>query len=274
MRHFICIVSFQLISILSIAQDIQQKNVPAVVLNAFQLKFPNATEMQWKLEKGNYRIGFEVNNKDNSLVINDKGRLLSHQQDLYVSEIPKIVMETIQSKVAFFDVNDADKLEENGTIVYKIYAKINEKSHEFRLDDKGKLLKYTKELKNSELPVSIAASIRTKYGSFDIDEAKITEEGGKISYQLKVEIGDNDHKFLFHDNASMISHEQELRISEIPVAIINGAKAAYNGFEIRKAELSEEGGKTIYTLEMKRSKEKFEVLFNQNGDVLEVRIKQ
>ncbi len=273
MRTIICIVALQLLSFLSIAQDIQQKNVPAVVLNAFQLKFPNTTETQWKLEKGNYRIDFEVNNKDNNLLMNDKGRLLSHQQDLYVSEIPKIVLETIQSRVAFFDINDADKLEENGTIVYKIYAKINEKSHEFRIDDKGKMLKYSKELKNSELPSSIATLIRSKYGSFDFDEAKVTEEGGKISYQLKVEIDDNDHEFLFNDKASIIKHEHELRTSEIPVAVINGAKAAYNGFEIRKAELSEEGEKSVYTLELKRSKEKFEVLFNQNGDVLEVRNK-
>jgi len=60
MKRIIGLIALPLISMFSYSQEIQQKNVPAVALNAFQLKFPNATDIKWKLEKGNYRIDFEL----------------------------------------------------------------------------------------------------------------------------------------------------------------------------------------------------------------------
>jgi uncharacterized membrane protein YkoI len=270
MKRIIGIIAFLYLSLFSYAQEIQQKNVPAVVLNAFQLKFPNATEINWKLEKGNYRIGFETNNKDNELLMNDKGNILKQQQDLYVSEIPKIVLETIQSKVAFFDVRDADRMEEGRVISYKIDLKINEKNHEFRIDEKGRLLKHTKELTDSEVPAQIVTLIQTKYGSLDMDDARVIEENGKMIYLLKGEINDKDHIFLLNDKYSITKHEQELRRSELPVAVVNAAKSAYVGFELRDANLTEEGGQVIYNLEMRKSKEKMTLALDKDGKILGV----
>ncbi len=270
MKRIIGLVALLQLTLLSYAQDIQQKNVPAVVLNAFQLKFPNTTEINWKLEKGNYRIGFETNNKDNELLMNDKGSILKHQQDLYVSEIPKIVLETIQSKVAFFDVRDADRMEEVGVISYNIDLKINEKNHEFKIDEKGRLLKYNKELMDSEVPAQIVTLIQTKYGSLDMDDASAIEENGKMTYLLKGEINDKDHIFLLNDKYLITKHEQELRSSEIPVAVVNAAKTAYVGFELRDANLTEEGGQVIYNLEMRKSKEKMTLALDKDGKILGV----
>lgn len=253
------------------AQDISQRNVSAVVLNAFQLKFSNATDVKWKLEKGNYHVGFKVNNKENELVMSDRGIILQHQQDLYFSEIPKVVLETIKSKVAFFDLNDADRLGEGGKIIYKVYFKINGKDHEFWIDESGKLLKYIKELLNSEVPVSIATLINNKYGSLDIDDAMFTEESGKIIYLLKGEINDMDHVFMFDDKANVLKHEQDLRNSEIPVPVMNTARAAYNGYEVRDADLIEESGKVIYNLEMSKSKNKVDIVISPEGKILEVK---
>ncbi len=191
------------------AQDISQRNVPAVILNAFQLKYSNATNVTWELEQGNYHVSFEVNYKDNELVMNYKGNILKHQQDLYISEIPKAVLETIKSKVAFFDVKDADRFEEGSEISYRVKFEISGKSHEFWIDNKGELLKYIKELKDSE----------------------------------------------------------------VPVQVLNAAKAAYNGYEIRNANLTEESGKVIYNLEMRKSKVKVQLLFNPDGKILEVKNK-
>lgn len=251
------------------AQDISQRNVPAVVLNAFQLKFSNATDINWEIEQGNYQVSFDVNNKDNELVINDKGNILKQQQDLYVSEIPQIVLETIKSKVAFFDVSDAARMEEGGKISYKVNFEINGKDHEFRIDEKGKLLKYTKELKDSEVPAQISTLIKTKYGLLDLDDAWFTDESGKTTYLLKGEINDMDHVFMLDDKATFLKHEQDLRNSEIPVPVMNAAKASYNGFEIRDVKLTEEGGKVNYNLEMRKSKEKVNVILNPEGKILE-----
>jgi hypothetical protein len=254
-----------------LAQDISQRNVPAVVLNAFQLKFSNATDVKWKLENGNYHIDFEVNNKDNELIMSDRGIILQHLQDLYVSEIPKVVLETIKSKVAFFDVSDAERMEGAGKISYKIKLEINDNDHQFLIDEMGKLLKYTKKLNLSEVPSAITSLVKTKYGALDLDDAMYTEENTRITYNLKGEINDMDHIFIFDDKANILRHEQDLRNSEVPVLVTNSAKTAYNGYEIRDADLTEEGGKVIYTLQMRRSNESIYVILSSEGKILEVR---
>jgi uncharacterized membrane protein YkoI len=271
MKRIIGLLVLALFAGNTFAQDISQRNVPAVVLNAFQLKFSNATDVKWKLEKGNYHIDFEVNNKENELMMSDRGIILQHLQDLYVSEIPKVVLETIKSKVTFFDVSDAERMEGAGKISYKIKLEINDKNHEFVIDETGSLLKYTKELKDSEVPSVIAAQIKTKYGALDLDNAMLTEENAKVRYTLKGEINDMDHVFIFDDKANILKHEQDLRNSEVPVLVMNSAKTTYNGYEIRDADLTEEGGKVIYTLQMRKSNERIYVIFSSEGKILEVR---
>jgi len=251
-----------------IAQEINQKNVPAVVLNTFQLEFPNATDMKWKLEKGNYYVDFEVNNKDNQLVISNKGTILQHFQDLYESEIPKAVLETIKSRVKFFDVSDADRLEELSKTSYRIILKNNENTHSFQIDETGKLLKYTKDLNKNEVPAPVITYIKSKYGSIDIDDAVYEEESGKKSYLLEGEINDMDHTFIFDDKASLLKHEQDLKKSEVPLPVMNAVKAAYVGFEIRDTELTEEGGKTVYSLQLRKSDEKITLKLSPDGKII------
>src|SRR4030042_1974616 len=222
MKRIIVLFVLPLFPLFSYAQVIQQKNVPAVVLNSFQLKFSNATDINWKLEKGYYHVIFE-----------------------------------------------ADRIEEGSKINYNINLKINENTYEFITNEMGILQKYTKELKGSELPPTIVNLIKTKYGSLDIDEAIFTEESGKITYLLKGEINDMDHVFMFDDKATLLIHEQDLRNSEVPVLVMNAAKAAYVGFEIRDADLTEESGQVIYKLKMSKSKEKVSLILNQDGKILE-----
>lgn len=253
------------------AQDINQRNVPAVVLNAFQLKFPNASDVDWELENGNYHIDFELNNKDNEAVLDYRGKLLKHKQDLYISEIPKNVLETIKSKVQFFDIKDADLLTENGETVYKINFEIDDKDHDFWISENGKLLKYIWELRDNEVPETILSTIKNNYGSLDIDDANYIENKGKVTYYLKGEINDKDHKFIYDKNGRLLKHDQDLRNSEIPAPVMNTVREGYKDYEIRDADLTEENGKTTYDIELKKSKDRIHVILNTDGKILKVK---
>jgi len=151
--------------------------------------------------------------------------------------------------------------------------KVNDKNNEFIVDETGKLLIYTKELRDSEVPAQITTLIKTKYGILDLDDAIFTEENGKITYQLNGEINDKDHVFTFDERATVIKHEQDLLNSEIPVKVMNGVKAAYAGFEVRDAYLMEDGGSVSYRLEMGKSKERISVVLNSQGTILKVKSK-
>jgi len=186
MKKIIVLFLLVLCQLFTYAQEIQQKNVPAVVLNVFQLKFPNATDTRWKLETGNYHVRFKLNNKANELVINDKGSIIKYQRDLYLSEIPPVILEAIKSKVSLFDVSDADRIEENGKTVFIVSSEINGKDHEFTIDEKGSVLKHRQELRKSEIPVPVLNSVMTAYNGFEIHDAVRTEESGKVLYNIEL----------------------------------------------------------------------------------------
>lgn len=273
MKRIIGLSVLILFSLFSYSQEIQQKNVPAVVLNAFQLKFSNASDTEWRLEKGLYRVNFELNDKDNQVLINYKGVILRHTQDLYVSEIPVSVMKTIKDKVSFFDIGDADLIEEGRNITWYIRMEINDKDHEFIINERGTLLKYEKELRYNEVPAEINNLISTRFGALDLNNAEYEEEKGRGYYHISGEINDMDHKFVFNGKSGLVRHEQDLRNAEVPVEILNSANSSFKGYEIRDADLLDEGGKMTYYLELRRSRETIIVTFNPAGKILEVRKK-
>jgi uncharacterized membrane protein YkoI len=271
MRRFIGFIVSILFVGTMYGQSIHQSNVPAVVLNSFQLKFPNAEDSKWKLDKGNYYVSCKVNNKSNKITLNDRGKVLKHSQDLYVSEIPPAVLATIGSRVKYYDVHDADRMEENGDITYEIKFKIDGKDYFFQIKDKGELLKFRKELKDSEVPASIINLINTIYGEMDIERAKFVEEPKQTIYMLRGEINDYDHAFTFDQHANILKHSQDLAKSEIPVSILNVLKDSYPGFEIRDADLIEDAGTGVYILKLRKSREKLTVKFSPQGKILEVK---
>jgi uncharacterized membrane protein YkoI len=248
------------------AQKIDQKNVPAVILNSFQVKFPTADDVEWRLDKGNYRVNFEVNDKDHELRLDDRGKIVKHEQDLYVSEIPKVVLETIRGKVPFFDVEDADKIYENGKTTFEINFEIDDKDHDFWISEKGKLLKYEKELKRSEVPEPIWSYIKT-YGKLDVEHTEYGEENGRGIYWIDGDINDKEHDFYFTEKGKLISRTQELRKNEIPAGILNAIKTKYNGCEIRNALLKEDNSSASYEIQLRKSRERITLTFNRKGEL-------
>lgn len=250
------------------AQSIRQENVPAVVLNSFQLKFPNAEDVRWELNDVDYQVKCKVNDKDNEMTIDYKGQLLKHHQDLYVSEIPRSVIETIYAKAPLFDVGDADKFEEGGKTRYEIDFKIDGKRQFFWIDGKGHLTKYRKELHDSEIPRSIMNFIKTKFGPLDdIDRAIYVEENGKRYYI----IAGRGHVFLFDDQVNLLEHHQDMQESKVPAPIMKTIHGSYKGYVVRDADLKEKRGVATYTLRLEKSGKKVFVTLNPEGRIEDVK---
>lgn len=253
------------------AQSIKQNNVPAEVLHAFQLKIPDANDVKWKVEKGTCFVTCKVNGKNNKLTLDDRGKIIRHSQDLYTSEIPSNVLATIQSKVGYYDLDDASRYEEGNNITYEINFKNDGKNQLFLISDEGRLLKFRKELKDSEVPVSHLDLIQTEYGTLEPDRAKYLEESGKSIHIIRGEIDDYEHMFTIDHKSNIIEHHQDLRHSEIPVPILNTVKDQYSGYEIRDADLKEAGRKAEYKIKMKKSRKTVYVILNKKGKILEVK---
>ncbi|WP_297088099.1 PepSY-like domain-containing protein [uncultured Draconibacterium sp.] len=268
-RIFLLLLLFS-ITLSTLAQKIDNDNVPAVILNAFHLKFPHATDTSWKIEKGNYRVEFEVNNKPHELLMDHKGSMLKHSQDLYLSEIPKAVLKTIDSKAPYYDIHDADRSEQGNEITYEIKFENEGNDNIFWIDERGKLLKFRKELDRDEVPSEILNVISSRYSSFDYDRAKYLEEGNLRFYIIRGEINNYDCVWTIDTKKNVLKYEQDLRNSEIPSSVSNARKMLYEGYEIRDADRLEENGKVSYVLRLRKSRENIYVTFDSAGKVLDV----
>lgn len=272
MKYIIYILAFIFLGAQASAQSINKENIPAVVLNSFQLKFPNAEDVSWKLNNGDYQVKCNINDKENKVTMDYKGQVLRHQQDLYISEIPGPVLKTIRSKVDFFDVRGAAKFEEKGVTRYEIDFKINGKRYYFWIDKQGHLIKYRRELHDNEIPASIMNFITTKFGRFDdIDRAKYIEENKKMFYIVAGEIKDCEHIFLFDDKVKLLEHQQDLKNSEIPAPIINTLHQSFNGYEIKDADMKNSRGVMTYRLRIRKSDKKVYVTFNPEGEIMDTK---
>lgn len=271
MKQLIVLITILLFTGNAFAEKISQDNIPAVVLNAFQLKYPNAEDVSWKLDAGKYYVHFRVKSKENKLVMDYKGTTLRHSQDLYISEVPMAVQETILTKLPYFDVHDADRYEIGDSVTYEVRFRMDGKNHFFWINEDGQLLKYRKELRDNEIPSIILSEISNTYGKLDIDRSKYVAEGDSVIYIIRGVINGSHHFFMFDDKAVILEHTQDLQNDEIPTSVMNTVTKDFNGFDIRDADLIEENGTKHYILRMKKSRKQVKVTFDASGKVLEVK---
>jgi hypothetical protein len=102
------------------AQDIPQSQVPSVVLNAFQVKFPNATDIDWELKGEQYKVDFEIGTRDHDVWIDKSGNIKKHKEDIAKQELPQEIVKKIEKDFGSYKIDDSDKIEADGKVVYLV----------------------------------------------------------------------------------------------------------------------------------------------------------
>jgi len=104
----------------AISQDISEKEVPSLVLNAFQTKYSNAGQVDWELKGDVYKAEFEIGSREHDLWIDKNGNITKHKEDFPKSELPKAITQKLQSEFKDYKIDDADKIEEGGKVTYEV----------------------------------------------------------------------------------------------------------------------------------------------------------
>jgi hypothetical protein len=102
------------------AQDIPQSQVPSVVLNSFQVKFPNATDIDWELKGDQYKVDFEIGTRDHDIWIDKSGNIKKHKEDIAKKELPQEIVKKIEKDFGSYKIDDTDKIEVDGKVVYQV----------------------------------------------------------------------------------------------------------------------------------------------------------
>lgn len=104
----------------AVSQDISEKEVPSLVLNALQSKYSSATKVDWELEGDVYKAEFDVGSREHDLWIDKNGNITKHKEDFPKKELPQAITQKLQSEFKDYKIDDADKIEEGGKILYEV----------------------------------------------------------------------------------------------------------------------------------------------------------
>ena len=124
----------------SFAQDIPQKDVPAVVVNAFQQKFPQQSIVEWEYKKGLYEAEFEIKNLDYSVYIDSTGKIVRYKKEINVNELPAAVNAAIQKDFSGYKIEDIKKIEASTGVTYKVELEKGEDERKITFSPDGKIV--------------------------------------------------------------------------------------------------------------------------------------
>ena len=144
MKKYISMSIFALvIGVTSIfAQDIPQSQVPSLVLNSFQQKYPKAYDVEWELKGDLYKVEFEKSllGDDVEVWFDKSGKVVRSKEEISKSELPKAILDKIDAEFKASIIKDVEKFTDNSTISYKVEIKTIREEWDVIFDEKGNIL--------------------------------------------------------------------------------------------------------------------------------------
>jgi len=135
-----CILALSTIG--AFAQDIPQSQVPAVVVNSFQQKFPKAKGIDWELKAGLYEAEFETGlfGTDHEVWIQSNGKIVRHKEELAKNDLPKAVIAKVKKDFPGYRIEDVKKITEEQKITYAFEVKSRTEEWKLVVDTQGNIL--------------------------------------------------------------------------------------------------------------------------------------
>lgn len=124
------------------AQDIAQSQVPSPVLKSFQLKFPQAMDVEWEMKGNLYNVDFETGalGTDHEAWYEKSGKLVKHTEEISAASLPKQVSSKVNSDYGKYRIKDVKKITEGQKITYTMELKSSKEEWKVAYDSQGRQL--------------------------------------------------------------------------------------------------------------------------------------
>jgi hypothetical protein len=126
--------------------------------------------------------------------------LISFAQDLTNTEVPSIVLNTFKQK--FPKAVDVEWELKNK--VYKVEFETDRQDHEVWINGDGSIVKHKQDLKASDLPKDVTASIALNYKGYRIDDVAKVIAGAKTLYKVELKKGSNELDLFFEPDGKVV----------------------------------------------------------------------
>ena len=135
----ICTLFSASISLAAIAP--KGDEIPEKVKQAFESKFPNATDVEWEKEDEGYEVEFERNGSEMEVFYDTNGNQMKTIVEVNGEDMPESVYQHLQSNYKGWEVDDVDEVDRNGVAFYEVEIESKEgKELDLRYDRNGKVM--------------------------------------------------------------------------------------------------------------------------------------
>jgi len=138
-------------------------NSVANIQTAFAEKFPNATDVEWKVSNEVYAIDFEVNNVDNEAWYDSNANLLMYKYDILNSEVSSSVLSAIATDYPGYVLDDAEKIYKGSVVGYYLDLKKNKAEVDAFYNENGTFISQTLWEDDTVKPANDAEIVTRKY---------------------------------------------------------------------------------------------------------------
>ena len=119
------------------------------------------------------------------------------------------------------------------------------------------------DLKESEVPEIIKQSFLKIYPNTKVDGWE--KEGA--NYEAEFHLNNAESSAIFDANGRFKELEQEIKITELPIAATEYCAKTYVGYKLEEAvKITDVSGKILFEAELKKGKEHFDVMFDDKGN--------
>lgn len=136
----IALIAFLAIGTSSVSASINKTKVPQAVLDAFNKKYPKATDVKWEKERLNYEVEFELESIEYEAEFSEDGTWLETETEIAEKDLPKEVVSAFKLKYPKAKIREIEKVETPKSSFYEIEYKKGMKKGEAYFDKEGKPL--------------------------------------------------------------------------------------------------------------------------------------
>jgi hypothetical protein len=129
-----------LVLLLVQACDVDKK-VPEKVKTSFELKFPDAKNVEWAMENDmEWEVEFTMNGVDYSSNFTVVGEWTETEFEMKITELPEVVQTVINSDYSDYNIEGIESSETKEGVVYEIALEKEDINVELSISEKGVLL--------------------------------------------------------------------------------------------------------------------------------------
>lgn len=114
----------------------------------------------------------------------------------------------------------------------------------------------------SEVPAAVTAAMAKSYPAVK----KIKWEKEDANYEAEFELNEIETSVVFDSQGNIKETETEIAVSALPKTVTDYIKTNYKNYKINEgAKIVDANGMIMYEAEVKKGKEKFDLLFDKEG---------